>query len=67
MYSREDYNSRVGGFPKPGDSGAPDALWGKRGWRMRGIEDLFPGRDFSGARMRGRPIPREILYDIYTV
>ena len=25
-------------------------------------EDLFPGRDFSGARLRGRYIPRERLY-----
>ena len=26
-----------------------------------GIDDLFPGRDFSGVRLLGRSIPRERL------
>ena len=56
--------------------GAPEALWGKRGCTdarktcstgetvvLRGcMEDLFPGRDCSVARLRGRSVPRERLH-----
>ena len=51
--------------------GLPEA-WGGYSGGSRGpvgkarlggcAEDLFPGRDFSGERMRGRPIPRARLY-----
>ena len=34
IYSREGYNSHIGGFPKPGEAirGAPEALQVKRSW-----------------------------------
>ena len=73
-----DTEYRARGFPKPVEAirGASEALWGKRGWAdaryacspgetlvVSGCaKDLFPGRDWTSARLRRRPIPRGRLY-----